>query len=317
MTAYIPYPAWITPEIIPGFPVRWYGLMYVLAFLTTYLVLAYQVRKAPEKGLTTDDIVSLLLWCIIGLLIGARIVATTVYDPSHYYITHPWMIFWPFRDGKFTGLGGMSYHGGAIGAAVGGLLFARKYKRSFLELADMVILGVPLGYTFGRLGNFFNAELWGRVTTKSWGMVFPYAEPFSTRLAWVRETCEEIGMPYQEGSLVNLPRHPSQLYEAFFEGIVLWLVLWFIFRKRKRFHGQLLGIYLIGYGLVRFVIEYFRQPDSYMGFALAWGAEQEPTALFLSPLNFSMGQLLCLLMVIAGTLMILLLQRRSRIGGGR
>lgn len=289
--------------------------MYVFAFVTAYIVILYQQKKQPIEGFTSDDVVTLLLWGIIGLLVGARLIATTVYDPTHYYLSHPWMIFWPFRNGSFVGLQGMSYHGGAIGAAVGGFLYAKKYKRDFFEIADLVILGIPLGYTFGRLGNFFNAELWGRVTTASWGMVFPYAEKFSTRLEWVREIADEIGLPYESGMLVNLPRHPSQLYEALFEGVLLWLVLWFIFRKRKTFHGQLLSLYLIGYGTVRFFIEYLREPDSDLGFILALGKEQDPDALFLSFLNFSMGQLLCLIMIIIGIVMIPLLKRRNMIKG--
>lgn len=310
MLNFVHYPSWIQPEIISGLPLRWYGLMYVAAFAVTYLLLAYQVRHDERQTMTSDDIISLLLWCIIGLLVGARLAAATIYDPSGYYLSHPWMIFWPFRGGSFVGLQGMSYHGGAVGAIVGGALYAKKNKRNFFELADLVIAGVPLGYTFGRLGNFMNAELWGRVTTSPLGMIFPTAPSFSSRLTWVRETAEQIGISFQSGAMVNLPRHPSQLYEALFEGVILWLFIWFIVKRKKRFHGQLISWYLIGYGAVRFVIEYFREPDSDLGFILALGAEQEPAALFLSPWNFSMGQLLCFLMIAAGSILLVYVHDR-------
>jgi phosphatidylglycerol---prolipoprotein diacylglyceryl transferase len=330
MLDYLSYPTWITPEIIPGLPIRWYGLMYVVAFVVTYLLIIYQVKRLPrpkiskrsKKGrlqqrvLTADDVLNLMLWSIIGMLLGARLVAATIYDPTHYYITHPWMIFWPFRGGTFVGLQGMSYHGGVIGAVLGGALYARRERRNFFELADLAIAAVPLGYTFGRLGNFFNAELWGRVSTAPWAMVFPNARSYPTTLSWVTDIADRIGMPYEPGAMLNLPRHPSQLYEAFFEGIVLWAILWFIFRKRRTFHGQLLGIYLIGYGVFRFAIEYLREPDADLGFVLRLGAESEPTALFLSLLNISMGQVLCLLMIAAGVLLMLITRRRYPIAAG-
>lgn len=309
MLDYISYPSWISPEIIPGLPVRWYGLMYIIAFSVTYLLFVYQLRKDSIQ-MSNDDVLSLFLWGIIGLLIGSRIFATTIYDPTRYYISHPWMIFWPFRDGRFVGLQGMSYHGGIVGAVIGGLLYVRRHRYNFFHVADMVIAGAPLGYTFGRLGNFFNAELWGRVTAEPWGMVFPYARPFSTRLSWVRDIADTIGMSYREGQMLNLPRHPSQLYEAFFEGLFLWLIIWFVFRNRKRFHGQLLGVYLIGYGVVRFFIEYAREPDADIGFILTLGTRSDPPALFLSPWNFSMGQLLCSLMILSGIILLKVLKDR-------
>lgn len=309
MIVYSSFPSWLQPEIIPGLPVRWYGIMYIIAFLLTYLLFIRQLKSSPLE-MTHDDAVSLFLWTIIGLLIGARIIATLVYDPSGYYLRHPWLIFWPFRNGTFTGLQGMSYHGGVIGAVVGGYLFCRKYKFNFLKTADLVTAGIPLGYTFGRLGNFINGELWGRVTTQSWGMVFPYAPRFSTDIPWVQEIARKIGMPYEQVQYLNLPRHPSQLYEALFEGFVLWLIIWFIVRKRETFPGFVIGCYLIGYGAIRFIIEYFREPDAELGFILTLGREWEPAALLRSYANFSMGQLLCFLMI-AGGLLILLLAGKS------
>lgn len=304
---YVDFPKWISPFVIPSLPVRWYAVMYLLAFGTCYILFRHQCDK--EGALNNMDYdTSLTLFCYtIGfLLIGARLFSTLLYDGSWYYWTHPWMIFWPFRNGRFIGLPGMSYHGGVVGAVFGGWLFARKYKYRLLDLSDTVIAGIPLGYTFGRLGNFINGELWGRVTGTSYGMVFPEAPSFSTTISWVRNIADKIGMQYIEGDIVNLPRHPSQLYEAFFEGIFLFLMLWFIVKplatKHKDEHGpgMITGAYFVGYGAIRFVLEYFREPDSQLGFIIKLGKEWEPTALFKSVLNISLGQILCLIMVLAG-----------------
>lgn len=304
---YVDFPKWISPFVIPSLPVRWYAVMYLLAFGTCYILFRRQCDKEGALNHMDYD-TSLTLFCYtIGfLLIGARLFSTLLYDGSWYYWTHPWMIFWPFRNGRFIGLPGMSYHGGVVGAVFGGWLFARKYKYRLLDLSDTVIAGIPLGYTFGRLGNFINGELWGRVTGTSYGMVFPEAPSFSTTISWVRDIADKIGMQYIEGDIVNLPRHPSQLYEAFFEGIFLFLMLWFIVKplatKHKDEHGpgMITGAYFVGYGAIRFVLEYFREPDSQLGFIIKLGKEWEPTALFKSVLNISLGQILCLIMVIAG-----------------
>lgn len=285
MLAYINYPSWINPIIIPGLPLHWYGLMYLLAFGTTYILFKYQVKK-DKLEISDDDITNLFFWTILGLIIGARIFSTLVYDTSGVYWRKPWLIFWPFNsEMKLVGLLGMSYHGGLLGAILGLVIYVKSKKLSFFQMADLLVAGIPLGYTFGRLGNFINGELWGRVTSADWGMIFPYAPGMSTKLDWVKNLAIETGIHYQGLSLINLPRHPSQLYEAFFEGIFLWAVIWFIFRKRKTFNGFLLSVYLIGYGTVRFFIEYFREPDGDLGFIL---------------FNFSMGQILCFLMIILG-----------------
>lgn len=304
---YVDFPKWISPFVIPSLPVRWYAVMYLLAFGTCYILFRRQCDKEGALNRMDYD-TSLTLFCYtIGfLLIGARLFSTLLYDGSWYYWTHPWMIFWPFRNGRFVGLPGMSYHGGVVGAVFGGWLFARKYKYRLLDLSDTVIAGIPLGYTFGRLGNFINGELWGRVTGTSYGMVFPEAPSFSTTIPWVKDIADKIGMQYVEGGIVNLPRHPSQLYEAFFEGIFLFLMIWFMVKplatKHKDEHGpgMITGAYFVGYGAVRFVLEYFREPDSQLGFIIKLGREWEPTALFKSVLNISLGQILCLIMVLAG-----------------
>lgn len=300
---YLNYPSWIRPQIIPGLPFHWYGMMYLVAFGITWLLYSYQ-RKKGEIDVTEDQMNGIFFWTILGLLIGARIVAATVYDTSGIYLRKPWLIFWPFdEEMNLVGLQGMSYHGGLIGAVIGALLYSKKEKLDFWAVADAAVAGIPLGYTFGRLGNFINGELWGRVTTASIGMVFPAAPRFSTRYEWVRDVARQVGIPFGEGDMLNLPRHPSQLYEAFFEGVVLWAVIWFLFRKRKKVTGTLLGVYLMGYGIVRFFIEYFREPDAGIGFPIALGPDG-PSALFLSPFNISTGQIFCFVMILAGALLI-------------
>ncbi len=308
---YINYPLWLKPVIIPGLPVHWYGLMYLIAFGITYILFRYQVKKENLK-IDDEEITNFFFWTILGLIIGARVFSAFIYDTTGLYLHKPWLIFWPFDEHmKLVGLQGMSYHGGLAGAVTGALLYSMKKKLNFLKFVDLTVAGIPLGYTFGRLGNFINGELWGRVTTAKWGMIFPHAPRFSTSYEWVRKIADSLGIPYVKGGSVNLPRHPSQLYEAFFEGIFLWIIIWFFFRKRKKFDGFMLSVYLMGYGTIRFFIEYFREPDLDIGFPLHFGKEVYPSALFLSPLNFSTGQILSFLMILSGILAYLLLRKRS------
>ncbi|MFW5994826.1 MAG: prolipoprotein diacylglyceryl transferase family protein, partial [Spirochaetia bacterium] len=129
MLNYIDYPSWIRPEVIPGLPIRWYGLMYLLAFATAFVLIRVQIRK-KKLDITTDDLLNFLFWVIIGLLLGARIFSALIYEPDGSYLTRPWLIFWPFENGQFVGLQGMSYHGGLVGAIAGGLLFCWKHGHS-------------------------------------------------------------------------------------------------------------------------------------------------------------------------------------------
>ena len=306
---YINYPSWIHPEIFPNVPVlgllRWYGLMYIFAFVTAFIVL----RKEKNEGAlntadyiaTDDDIFSFIACGIIFLLIGARVFSTLVYDTSGKYLKAPWLIFWPFdsETKKFTGLAGMSYHGGFIGGLIGTLFWCIRNKKPLWKWIDAIVVAIPAGYTFGRIGNFLNGELYGRITTMPWGVVFPRAETFSSSLEWVRSFAGECSLYVSETTkLVNLPRHPSQLYESFFEGIVVFLILWNL-RKKKPFDGFLTALYSISYGVVRFIIEYFREPDSDLGYRISKGPG-EILYRNTSLLNISTGQVLCFLMILAG-----------------
>ena len=305
-TAYLRFPEWLRPEILPWLPIRWYGLMYLAAFTVAYLMLRRQVRE-KRLDVHPDTTVNLIFWAIIGLLVGARLFAVLIYDPTGYYRRHPLQIVLPFAriGGRlvFTGLAGMSYHGGLVGAVIACIIYLKAKRLDVLEWGDMLIAGIPLGYTFGRLGNFINGELYGRVTTLPWGMIFPQAETFPTREGWVREVAGRVGLPTAGLERINLPRHPSQLYEAFFEGLVLWAILWFLLRKRKPFKGFLLAAYLIGYGLFRFLIEYVRQPDAEIGYVLRLSAA-EPSPWRVNLLHFTTGQILNALMIAAGILLL-------------
>jgi phosphatidylglycerol:prolipoprotein diacylglycerol transferase len=314
MPAYIPFPQWIRPEIVPFLPIRWYGLMYLIAFAVAYLLFRYQLK---ERGLTPnkDHVTDFFFWAIIGLLVGARLAAVTIYDPDGYYLRHPLQIILPFArvDGRIrlTGLAGMSYHGGLVGAIVASAIYMKVKKLDILDWGDMLVTGIPLGYTFGRLGNFINGELYGRVTRAAWGIVFPQAEGFPAKEPWVREFAASLGLPAPAGGMVNLPRHPSQLYEGFFEGFVLWLVLWFVLRKRRPFKGFGIAAYVIGYGIIRFFIEYTREPDQGIGYPITLVPIANPVVQF-TPFNFTTGQILCFLMIVGGILAMLVFRARAR-----
>ncbi len=260
----------ISPVIfeIGAFRLHYYGMMYIIAFAVTYGLVVYRIRREPGFGVSKDQAKDLLMVMILGLIIGARFGYVLFYNLS-YYLVHPLEIILPFRfdDGiTFTGISGMSFHGGMVGVIAATGLYARKSGLTVYEIADLFVPAIPLGYTFGRLGNFINGELYGRVTEHAVGMHFPLA-PGPGR------------------------RHPSQLYEAFFEGIFLFVLLWGI-RKVKQPKGAMLPVYLVGYGTVRFVIEFFRQPDAHLGLFF-W--------------SLSMGQLLCAAMIAGGILLYLFL----------
>ena len=217
MFLYINYPSWIHPEIFPGVKflglLRWYGLMYAFAFATAYFIL----RKVWKEGAldsqkvktSEDDLFSFIFTGIIFLLIGARVFSTLIYDTSGLYRQKPWLIFWPFdSNGHFTGLMGMSYHGGFVGGLLGMLVWCKIKNRSFTKWSDAMVCAIPLGYTFGRIGNFLNGELSGRITTMPWGMIFPDAERFSSQLSWVQAVAEKSGMTISSSLPCKVPRHP-------------------------------------------------------------------------------------------------------------
>ncbi len=310
---YIEYPSWIHPEVVPFLPIRWYAIMYLVAFYITYRLVLIEIRKDNVLSMKKEEVQDLFFYCIIGLVIGARVFSCLFYNDGYYYLTHPWMMFWPFENGSFVGLPGMSYHGGVVGCFIGGLIYAHKTKRSILRITDAIVTAIPLGYTFGRLGNFINGELYGRISFLPFAMVFPNAERFSTTYSWVRDIADKMHIEYAYGDLINFPRHPAQLYEALFEGIVLFFILWFVIRplkiRKNLRQGTIFSFYLMGYGIFRFFIEYFRQPDDNIGYVIALGENSWNIHVFSSFLNISKGQIFCLLMVLSGALLLFVVNK--------
>ena len=321
MNFYINYPSWIDPYVFgKSMLIRWYSVMYIVAFGLAYFLLAYLIKRRQTtlcKTLTLEKLPDLVIFCAIFIVIGARIASCLIYSNSpdidgkgFYYWRKPWMIFWPFTNGHFTGFMGMSFHGGVIGGIIGMLIFGKKYKIKFFDITDSCAVVIPFCYTFGRLGNFFNSELYGKVSTSRLGMIFPDATPFKTNEPWVQDVIRKVGIESNE-YFINLPRFPSQLYEAFFEGIVAGAIMWFLVKPNinKFKSGFATGIYLISYGVFRFFIEYLREPDENMGYIFKWGKKSDNIHIFSSFLNISTGQILCFLMIVAGIVILLCTQR--------
>ncbi|NOX35810.1 MAG: prolipoprotein diacylglyceryl transferase [Deltaproteobacteria bacterium] len=252
----------ISPYLIRvnGFGIRYYSLMYVFAFVTFYFLIRHRLRT-EKFDMDMSLIDDFIIWAAIGVLLGGRLGYVIFYNLK-YYLAHPLNIFLPFdfyNGFAYTGISGMSYHGGLLGVIAAVYFFCRKKNLNIWSFSDLLVPAVPLGYTFGRLGNFFNSELYGKATTLPWGMYFP-SDPTHTL------------------------RHPSQLYEAFFEGVVLFVILWLV-RRKKAFKHLMFGLYLLGYGAMRFMIEFVRKPDEQLNYV--WH-------------GFTMGQILCFVMVLTG-----------------
>jgi len=216
--------------------IHWYGIMYISALLVA-LWFAKWIIKKDNMGISEVTIDAYFIWIEVGIILGARIWYILFYDPNtSYYLTQPWQIFNPFSNGEFVGIRGMSYHGAVVGAAIASYFFSRKNPGEIYKILDVVALAVPVGFVFGRIGNFLNQELVGRATDVPWGI-------------------------YVDGVL----RHPSQLYEGFLEGILIAIVI-YLYRKRRGFNGALIGIYGMLYGSARFIAEFWRQPDIQLGY---------------------------------------------------
>lgn len=231
----IAYPAFNPVAMSLGpLHVYWYGIMYLLGFLVAWLLARYRVYKF-NLSWRPEEVEDFIFYAAIGVILGGRLGYMFFYSQGAW-LSSPLSIFYLWE-------GGMSFHGGLVGVMLALLYFARKTKRSFLEVTDFAAPLVPLGIAFGRFGNFINGELWGRETTLPWGMVFPKSD--------------------------GLPRHPSQLYELGLEGILLFILVW-SYASRPRQTGRVSAVFLIGYSLCRMISESFRQPDNQIGF-LAFG----------------------------------------------
>lgn len=240
--------------------IHWYALMYLLGFAVGYLLLRVRIRQQPyarvtqPRKWTPDDIDEIIISIIIGVVAGGRLGYCLFYQPM-YYLTHPLEILYVWQ-------GGMSFHGGVLGVVIALAIYAWRRKRPFLEVTDLMVPAIAPGLAFGRFGNFINGELWGRPADPSlpWAMIFQTGGP--------------------------VPRHPSQLYEMLLEGVLLFILLW-LYARRERAQGQISAAFLIGYGGLRFLAEFFREPDDFLG---------------LLGFGLSMGQWLSLPMFVLGVI---------------
>ncbi|GAA0775884.1 prolipoprotein diacylglyceryl transferase [Castellaniella ginsengisoli] len=260
----MPYPH-IDPVALQIGPIaiHWYGLMYLAGFGLAWLLGRWRIQHHPAaNGLTLRDLEDIIFYGVLGVILGGRLGYVLFYKLDDY-LAHPLMIFEVWQ-------GGMSFHGGLIGVILAMLVFARKRGRTLLEIGDFIAPLIPLGLAAGRLGNFINGELWGRPTDLPWGMVFP-------------------------GAADGTPRHPSQLYEMGLEGLALFVLVW-CFARKPRPTGQVGAVFLMGYGVFRFMVEFTREPDDFLGL-LAGG--------------LSMGQWMSLPMILIGLALFIWAARRS------
>ena len=242
--------------------VRWYGLMYLVAFVQFILLGRYRIKSRPSP-LNVEQLDDLLFYGMLGVIIGGRLGQVLFYEPG-YYFSHPLEIIAVWK-------GGMSFHGGFLGVLIALGLWARKQHLNWFDITDFIAPLVPLGLAAGRIGNFINGELWGRVADASlpWAMIFP-----------------------QSGDMQ--PRHPSQLYHVGLEGLSLFVILW-LYSSKDRPRGAISGVFLIGYGCFRFITEYFREPDA---------------GIFGLSYTISMGQWLSLPMIAIGLIMLIVAYRK-------
>ncbi len=274
--------------------IRWYGLMYLLAFALGVMILRIRLKQPQIAGQhwTTKDIDDVLFYAVLGVILGGRIGYVLFYK-ADYYLAHPLDVFKVWE-------GGMSFHGGFLGVTLAMILFSYSRKRPWLQVTDYIAPAVPLGLAAGRLGNFINGELWGRVTSPDapWAMLFPEAAG-EDRLWMLNHPSEAASMglvSVYEKTHGLLPRHPSELYEMALEGAVLFVVMW-LFSRKPRPMGAISGLFVMGYGIARSLVEFTRQPDDFLG---------------LLALGLSMGQWLSIPMILFGAgLMIWAYKRRA------
>jgi phosphatidylglycerol---prolipoprotein diacylglyceryl transferase len=275
----IPYPV-IDPVIVAlgPFAIRWYALAYIAGLVIGWRY-CLAIAKQPPEVARPQDIDDFLVWATLGVVLGGRIGYILFYNLGQY-IAQPLEIFAVWH-------GGMSFHGGALGVIVAIILFCRQRHISLLAFADIIVCAVPIGLFFGRIANFINGELWGRITDVSWAMIFPTGAVSPDAVPpEFRELCQAATLLNGSPGL-NCPRHPSQLYETCLEGLVLFTLLWALqrFTTIRERRGMLSGVFLIGYAVARIIAELFRQPDAQLGF-LAFGV--------------TMGQVLSVPLVIFG-----------------
>jgi len=268
------------------FQIHWYGITYLVAFVLCWWLLARRAR-ADHWPVTPSQAGDFVFWCVVGVFVGGRMGYVLFYAPDRW-LADPLFPLWVQQ-------GGMSFHGGLIGVLLAVVFYARYLGVSFLKLGDFTVRVVPLGLACGRIGNFIGGELWGRPSDLPWAMIFPNAiDPGLAGTQALREA-------WAAGQLDAFARHPSQLYQAALEGLLLFAIVW-TFARRPRPAGAVSGLFLAGYAVFRWIAEFFREPDAHLGFiAFDW---------------LTMGQLLSLPMFVAG-IGLLVWACRGPTGGSR
>lgn len=261
--------------------VHWYGLMYLLAFFTAWSLGRVRIRAGRLPGVDMNGFSDLLFYAMLGVVIGGRVGYMLFYAFGDF-IANPLLLFKVWE-------GGMSFHGGLLGVLAGSLWWVRRQQLHFFDVMDFIAPLVPLGLGFGRLGNYIGGELWGKYTGSDWGVIFPRAEAALQNLPW-----EQVQAQYASGALNALARHPSQLYEAFLEGVVMFAVLW-LYSAKPRARYAVSGMFALLYGVFRFLIEFVRMPDNGLYVAFGW---------------LTRGQILSLPLILLG-LWLLWLSRRA------
>lgn len=264
--------------------IRWYALSYIVGFMLFIWLGRKRIQSTPNAIFTRETLDDLLTWGVLGVILGGRLGYVLFYQLDNY-LANPIAIFKVWE-------GGMSFHGGFLGVIVATWLYSRKHRLNFLNVLDFIAPLVPLGLASGRIGNFINGELWGRITQPEnfWAMGFPQANQADTQLAQINPQYAQWLAEYG-----SLPRHPSQLYQFALEGVCLFVIVWW-FSKKQRPTGQVAALFLAGYGVFRFIAEYARQPDEHLG---------------LLTLGMSMGQWLSLPMIVVGFIAFFYFQRKS------
>ena len=287
----IPFPQ-ISPEIFSiqlfgmEFALRWYALAYLVGLLIGWRIMVMLMRRPALWGdaapMRPEQVEDLLTWVIVGVVLGGRLGFVLFYEPA-YYLANPGQIPVIWR-------GGMSFHGGFLGVVLASWWFCHRHGVSLLRLSDGLAVATPIGLGLGRMANFINAELWGRPTDAPWGVIFPNALPGGPY------SVAEIQTLLAQGQLLDQARHPSQLYQAFWEGVVLFAIVWWFSRKERPLMATS-GVFLIVYGIGRIAVEFVREPDAHIGY-LAWGW-------------LTMGQVLSLPMVLLGAFLVAVAYRQA------
>jgi phosphatidylglycerol---prolipoprotein diacylglyceryl transferase len=256
--------------------IRWYGMTYLVAFALAWGLGNWRIKRGHADW-SRDELADMVFYGALGAIVGARVGYVLFYGLDQFRHDPAWL----FRIWD----GGMSFHGGLLGVVAAAAIFAQRKGRRFLEVADFIAPLAPIGLGIGRLGNFVNIELPGRATDAPWGLIYPCA---ANAIQRINPTCT--------GIWEDFARHPSPLYQSFTDGVVLSLIVW-IYARRPRAAGSVMGVFLIGYGALRFITENFREPDPHVGYLLGW---------------FTMGQLLSLPMVVFGIVLMFYAQREAR-----